>query len=232
MKETAPPPPADLLPVGPKATFGFRFVRAWAQPLLHLLFRIDVQGRVKIPQHGNFIIIANHLGWLDPFLILVSFKTEPRVHFLGDTTILRTRKVQWWIVRAVGGYVPVNKQMHGDARLFEHVDRCLQRGGVVALFPEGTTDGTDEGRLLPFKRGFAHWAIDNQVPVVPVALSGTKDVWLRKRVRVIVGEPIQPQGQTVDALVAQAQARVAALLPQYQEPSGPKPLRRWLTHLF
>ena len=232
MRDVVPPPPADLLPVGPKATLGFRFVRAWAKPLLHLLFRIEVQGREMVPPRGNFIIIANHLGWLDPFLILSSFKTEPRVHFLGDTTVLRTRKVQWFIVRAVGGYVPVNKQLHGDARLFEHVDRCLQRGGVVALFPEGTTDGTDEGRLLPFKRGFAHWALDNQVPVLPVALSGTKDVWLRKRVRVMIGEPIQPQGQAVDTLVAQAQARVAALLPQYQEPSGPKPLRRWLTHLF
>jgi len=32
--------------------------------------------------------------------------------------------------------------------------------------------------------------------------------------------------------VAQAHASVAALLPAYREPSGPKPLRRWLTHLF
>jgi 1-acyl-sn-glycerol-3-phosphate acyltransferase len=197
-----------------------------------LLFRIQVEGREKVSPRGNFIIIANHLGWLDPFLILASFRTEPRVHFLGDTTILRTRKLQWSIVKTVGGYVPVNKQLHGDARLFEHVDHCLQRGGVIALFPEGTTDGTDEGRLLRFKKGFAHWAIDNQVPVVPVALSGTKDVWLRKRVRVIIGEPIRPEGQTVEGMVAQAQARVAALLPAYREPSGPKPLRRWLTHLF
>jgi len=232
MKETVPPPPADLLPVGRKATLGFRFVRLWAQPLLNLLFRIQVVGRKNVPSRGNFIIIANHLGWLDPFLILASFRTEPRVHFLGDTTILRTRRVQWLIVRAVGGYVPVNKQLHGDARLFEHVDHCLQRGGVVALFPEGTTDGTDEGRLLPFKKGFAHWAIDNQVPVVPGALSGTKDLWFRKRVRVIIGEPLQAQDQTVEGLVAQAHAAVAALLPAYREPSGPKPLRRWLTHLF
>lgn len=232
MKESIPAPPADLLPVGRKATLGFRFVRLWAEPLLHLLFSIRVSGREHIPHQGNFIVIANHLGWLDAFLILASFKTEPRVHFLGDTTILRTRKVQWWIVRMVGGYVPVNKQLHSDARLFEHVDRCLQRGGVVALFPEGTTEGTDEARLLPFHKGFAHWAIDNRVPVVPVALSGTKDVWLRKRVRAIIGPAFRPEEQTVESLVRLAEERVKAILPPYAEPPGPKPLRRWLTQLF
>jgi 1-acyl-sn-glycerol-3-phosphate acyltransferase len=232
VSDTTPAPPADLLPVGPRATLGFRFVRLWAEPLLHLVFRIDVQGQENIPRKGNFIIIANHLAWLDPFLILASFRTEPRVHFLGDTTILRTRKVQWWIVRMVGGYVPVNKQLHGDAKLFEHVHRCLQGGGVVALFPEGTTTGAQEGRLLPFKKGFAHWALDNHVPVVPVALSGTRDVWLRKRVRVLIGPPLQSEGHTVESLVQLAEQRLAAMLPRYVDTPGPKPLRQWLTHLF
>src|SRR5258708_21626920 len=104
----APPaPPAALLPVGPTATLGFRFVRLWAEPLLRLIFRIEVRGQDNIPPNGNFIIIANHLAWLDPFLILLSFRTEPRAHFLGDTTTLRTRRLQSWIVRMVGAYVPV-----------------------------------------------------------------------------------------------------------------------------
>jgi len=230
--EPIPPPPADLLPVGPTASFAFRLVRTFAEPLVHGLFRIEVRGRPHIPAPGNFIIIANHLGWLDPFVILSAFQSEPRVHFLGDTTILRTRKIQWWIVRQVGGYVPVDKQHHHDTLLFEHVDRCLQQGGVVALFPEGTTDGTEEGRTLPFKKGFAHWAIDNHVPVVPVALSGTKDLWLRKRISVIIEEPLQPDGHTVESLVQQAQARMTLLLPPYVEPAGRKRLRRWLTRLF
>jgi 1-acyl-sn-glycerol-3-phosphate acyltransferase len=230
--EAIPPPPADLLPVGRRATLAFRLVRIWAEPLLHLVFSIEVSGRQHIPRQGNFIIIANHLAWADPFLILSTFPTEPRVHFLGDTTLLRTRKLQWRIVRAVGGFVPVNKQLHGDLRLFEHVDRCLERGGVVALFPEGTTDGAQEGRLLPFKKGFAHWAIDNNVPVVPVALSGTKDIWLRKRIRVVVGQPMLPAGHSVDSLVRLAEQQVRALLPTYVEPSGAKPLRKWLSHLF
>jgi 1-acyl-sn-glycerol-3-phosphate acyltransferase len=232
LSEMPSAPPADLLPVGPRATLGFRFVRLWAEPLLHVVFRIRVEGKQNIPSQGNFIIIANHLAWLDPFLILSSFRSEPRVHFLGDTTILRTRRLQWWIVRMVGGYVPVNKQLHGDVKLFEHVDTCLQRGGVVALFPEGTTNGAREGCLLPFKKGFAHWALDNHLPVVPVVLSGTREVWLRKNVTLAIGPPLEPGGHTVESLVELAEQCLAAMLPPYVEPTGPKPLRQWLTHLF
>ena len=102
---------------------------------------------------------------------------------------------------------------------------------MVALYPEGNY-GLAEGELLPFKKGFAHFAIDNNVPVLPVALSGMKDLWLRKTVRMIVGEPIESTGHTVDSLVAIAEARMRELVPAYQDPGGIKLLRHSLTHLF
>jgi 1-acyl-sn-glycerol-3-phosphate acyltransferase len=70
------------------------------------------------------------------------------------------------------------------------------------------------------------------VPVVPVGLSGPKDVWLGKRIVASIGQPITPSGKTVDEMVQLGRDAVAALLPEYHEPSGPKPLRRWLTGLF
>ncbi len=228
---TSAPPPADLLPVQRRATFTYRVVRVVVMPLLHLLFELRVRGRHHIPRTGAFLVIANHLNWLDSFAILAVFPAEPRVHFLGDTTILVTRKMQWAIIRSVGGFIPVDRDHHGDPRLFTHVNRCLQRGGAVALYPEGNY-GSREGALLPFKRGFAHFAIDSQVPVVPVALSGTKELWLRKPVQVIIGAPLSPAGQTVDELTARAQAQMKGPLPAYTEPAGPRLLRRWLTTLF
>ncbi len=231
MGEDGAPPPADLLPVQRAATLPYRLIRVLALPLLYLLFKIRVRGREHIPRGKTFVIIANHLNWLDSFAILATFPVEPRVHFLGDTTILVTRKTQWFIVRKVGGFIPVDRNRHADTTLFAHVNTCLQRGGVVALYPEGNY-GTREGALLPFKRGFAHFAVDNQVPVVPVAFSGTKDLWLRKPIRVVIGKPLLPDGHTVDSLVALAEQRLAAMLPVYVEPRGPKLLRRRLTNLF
>jgi 1-acyl-sn-glycerol-3-phosphate acyltransferase len=224
-------PPADLLTVQREATPMFRFLRVTVVPLLHALFRITVEGREHIPTDRPYVLIANHLNWLDSFVILASFPSEPRVHFLGDTTLLVTHKVQWAMVKSVGGFIPVNRQARPDTVLFHHANRCLQRGGVVAIYPEGHY-GAKEGEIMPFKKGFAHFATENQVPVLPVALSGTQDLWLRKGVRLIIGEPIESTGQTVDSLVALAEARMRELLPPYRDPGGAKLLRQRLTHLL
>ncbi|MEO6797708.1 MAG: lysophospholipid acyltransferase family protein [Candidatus Dormibacter sp.] len=224
-------PAADLLPVQRHATLAYRIVRVLALPFLHLLFRIRVAGLEHVPRQSAYLIVANHLNWLDSFVILASFPIEPRIHFLGDTTTLVTHKGQWALIKAVGGYIPVNRSLHQDAALFHHVDRCLQAGGAVALYPEGHY-GQAEGTLQPFKKGFAHFAVDNGVPIVPVGLAGNKDLWLRKTVWIVIGAPIQPAGQTVDGLVPGAEAAVRALIPRYVEPGGPKLLRRMLTKLF
>ena len=190
-----------------------------------------MRGRERIPRQGAYVIIANHLNWLDSFAVLATFPAEPRVHFLGDPSVLQTRRVQWLIVRAVGGYIPVNRHRPGDRQLYEHVDRCLERGGVVALYPEGNY-GSAEGQLLPFKSGFAHFAVDNRVPVVPVGLTGTQDLWWRKRIVITIGEAIDPAGHTVESLVALGRDRLASLIEPYQEPAGVKLFRKRLTRLL
>ena len=224
-------PAADLLPVSRRANLPYRLVRIVAIPILRLLFNFDVTGRENIPRTGNYVVIANHLNWLDEFTLLYLFPAEPRLHFLADPTILVTRKFQWWLVRTTGGYVPVVRERHGDRTLFRHVDRALEVGGAVAIFPEANY-GPKEGELLPFHKGFAHFAIKAGVPVVPVALSGTKDLWLRKRIQVVIGQPIVTAGHDADALTQLAYERMKAILPQYSEPGGRKPLRQRLTHLF
>jgi 1-acyl-sn-glycerol-3-phosphate acyltransferase len=202
-------------------------------PLLRLCFRFDVTGRENIPplRGANYIVIANHLNWLDEFTLLLLFPIEPRLHFLADPTMLVTRRFQWWLVRTTGGYVPVVRERHGDRALFRHVDRCLEVGGAVAIFPEANY-GPREGELLPFHKGFAHFAIKAGVSVVPVALSGTKDLWFRKRIKVVVGEPLPTEGTDPEALTELAFQRMKAMLPAYVEPAGPKLLRQKLTHLF
>jgi len=224
-------PPADLLPVSRKANIPYRIVRLVAIPLLHLCFRFQVEGLSKVPRTSNYVVIANHLNWLDEFALLMLLPVEPRLHFLANPTILVTRKVQWFLVRSTGGFVPVVQGKHGDPTLFRHVDRCLEVGGAVAIFPEGNY-GPAEAELMPFKKGFAHFAIKAKVPVVPVALCGTKDLWFRKRIRVVIGEPIATEGLDPDSLTAAAFERVKERMPAYRDQPGRKLLRRRLTNLF
>lgn len=231
MAASAGLPAADLLPVSRRANLPYRMVRLIGVPLLRVCFRFDVAGRQNIPRTGNHVVIANHLNWLDEFALLYVFPAEPRLHFLADPTILVTRRFQWWLIRTTGGYVPVVRERHGDQRLFEHVDRCLAVGGTIAIFPEANY-GPKEGELLPFHKGFAHFAIKAQVPFVAVALSGTKDLWFRKRIEVVIAPPLPAAGQEAGTLTGTAFQTMKSILPAYSEPAGSKPLRRFLTNLF
>lgn len=223
-------PGADMLPVGRKATPVFRLVRGVARPLFHVLFRFDVEGRERIPDVA-YVLICNHLGWMDAVSLLLLFPPEPRIHFLADPTSMMKNRPLWALVKAAGGIVPVDRAQRGNQVLFHHVERCLAEGGVVALFPEGDF-GPREGVLLPFKKGFAHFAVDAGVPLLPVAVAGMKEIWLGKRLFVRIGEPIPTTGKTVDEVHALGERAVTAMLPEYREPPGRKPLRRWLTGLF
>jgi 1-acyl-sn-glycerol-3-phosphate acyltransferase len=223
--------PAEELPIQRRATFAYRVLRTLLIPVLRLIFRFEITGREHIPRDGPYVLIANHLNWLDNFAILLAFPAEPRVHFLADPELLRRRRLQWWIVRKTAGYIAVDVHKRADLEMRRRVLECLRLGAVAAIYPEGRY-GTDEGQLQPFKKGFAHFALEaGGVPVLPVALSGTKDLWLGKRVRVAIGSPIPAAGD-VEELVRVAQRRLERLLPPYSESAGLKPLRRFLTDLF
>lgn len=224
-------PGADAIPVQREATLGFRVARLTIGPLYRLLFRLHVFGRERIPRDRPYVLVCNHLNWLDPFTLLLAFPSEPRLHFLADPENLIKNRRHWWVIRRIGGYLPVDMHRPGDRLLFEQVRRCLAMGAVVAIFPEAAY-GPKEGELLPFKKGFAHFAIEAQVPVLPVALTGTKDLWLRKRIELRVGALVATASLDVDDLVQLAQRRLGDLLPAYVEPAGWKPFRRRLTRLF
>jgi 1-acyl-sn-glycerol-3-phosphate acyltransferase len=223
-------PSADSLPVQRQATPAFRVARAIAGPLLRATFDYRVSGRENIPA-GAFVAIANHLNWVDAWTLLMVFPPEPRMHFLANPANLIQHRVHWAFVKAVGGYIPVDLKRGSGRDLFRHVDHCLQVGGVIGIFPEAAY-GPREGELQPtFKSGFAHFAVDNQVPVLPVALSGTKDLWLRKPIQVLIGAPLTP-GKDVDELLSRSRKALQAILPRYREPAGRQPLRRFLTRLL
>jgi 1-acyl-sn-glycerol-3-phosphate acyltransferase len=224
-------PAADALPVTPRATPMFRLLRAIVGPLMRLVFSWKVEGRHNLPVGRPYVIIANHLNWIDAWALLLQLPAEPRIHFLANPANLVRHRFDWWLVRKVGGYIPVDLTHKASPELFEHVNLCLQRGGVVAIFPEAAY-GPREGEVQPMKRGFAHFAADNHVPVVPIALTGTKELWLRKPIRMRVGEPIEPDGRDADAIYEAASTRLRELVPAYSEPAGRKPLRRFLTHLL
>nr|WP_041233161.1 1-acyl-sn-glycerol-3-phosphate acyltransferase [Cylindrospermum stagnale] len=139
----------------------------------------------------------------------------------------------------------IEKTVHtgGDIQTLRQIDRIvlaiLARGDGMILFPEGRL-GTTEGQLhLPLKRGTVIYALRAGVPIVPIALIGTHDLYLRKELTIRVGEPLyftpdsRPKRQAVDAALEKLQQAMLDLLPtDYQEPTGTKLFRHFLNHMF
>ena len=223
-------PAADILPVSRRATPAYRLARPVLRAVYRLLFKVRVHGRGNIPADGC-VVISNHLQWIDCVAVLDALPAEPRVHALGDPSdIIRKGGALWWLLRQVGGIIPIDRGRHGDTVLFDHVQRCLESGASALIFPEGRCSDA-EAAMLPFKKGFAHFALRAGRPVLPVAITGTRDLWLRSRIDVVIGKPIDTTGMSADELTELGRAHVAALQLPYRARRGPRLLRR-LTRLF
>ncbi|NJR16143.1 MAG: 1-acyl-sn-glycerol-3-phosphate acyltransferase [Calothrix sp. CSU_2_0] len=135
-------------------------------------------------------------------------------------------------------YVPKGNSIESMRKLDRIVQGIFNRGDSILLFPEGKL-GSVEGQVLPLKRGAAIYALRSGVPILPIALIGTKDLFFRKELIVRIGEPLfftkcnRLKAQQIQIVVDELQVAIQNLLPtDYSEPVGKKPLRKFLNHLF
>jgi 1-acyl-sn-glycerol-3-phosphate acyltransferase len=114
----------------------------------------------------------------------------------------------------------------------------LKRGGSLLIFPEGRL-GTEEGSLQDLQRGAAHISQISKIPLLPVGLTGTKELWLRRTLTMRIGKAIvptrfeAPQSHTrVEEMTSTLARDMSALLPGDAERPRFKLLSKWLTKLF
>jgi 1-acyl-sn-glycerol-3-phosphate acyltransferase len=143
------------------------------------------------------------------------------------------------LASAIEQYVPQGNSIETLRRLDRIVQGIFARGDGIVLFPEGRL-GSLEGQLeLPLKRGSAIYALRSGVPILPVALIGTQDLYLKKELIIRFGEPLTFQKSSrlkpkqVQAVLNELQAALMALLPKdHREPEGVKPFRHFLNRMF
>lgn len=217
------------LPIQARATLEFRLAWRLLRGVGRSLFHVEVRGLENLDRDGHHVVIANHLQWIDALVVVAGLPPAPRVHVLGDL-----RGVPGWalrIIRRIGGVIPIDREQGGGPEVQARVRDCLDAGASFLIFPEGRCNER-EGDVGPFRKGFAHFALQSGTPVLPIALSGTRELWLRKRITMVVGAPIDLDGHTPETLTASARAAVARLLPPVVERGGPRLLRHRLTTLF
>lgn len=117
---------------------------------------------------------------MDPFLVLHALPLEPRPWFLGSGPSAFSQRWRERLLHRLGGMLPV---WRGGVGVEQHVASAravLEAGGVFVLVPEGGVTGRPD-RLAPFRLGAALIAIRTGAPLVPIALAGTQELYLGKR---------------------------------------------------
>jgi hypothetical protein len=240
-----------------RASIFYRLVRLLARAVIFGLFRFRVatSGQEHLPAGGYFIVGAAHRGWMDPFLVVHALPTEPRVWFLGSGPSTFTSRWREWLVHRLGGLLPV---WRGGIGIEQHVASARAvtgNGAVFAQMPEGTVSGP-AGRIGPFRVGWALIALRIDAPIVPLAMAGTEELYLGKRMasRILpetsVGEllggtwdgvlPAEGSREELDLARRLTDALAARLGPVVEElhpgtvdpPSHPRRFRRRLTWLL
>lgn len=171
--------------------------------LLHLILRIfyhriEVAGLELIPQSGPVIFVLNHPnGLIDPVFILC---LAPRpASLLGKSTLFKM-PVIGWLARALDTMPVYRQQDKGEdpkrnKETFQKCRELLERGGSLALFPEGVSHS--EPSLRPLKTGAARIALGaaaagmkQPLQIVPAGLYYTAKATFRSAALLYFGTPI------------------------------------------
>ena len=126
-------------------------------------------GNENVPLTGGVLIATNHMSRID---IPVLFETpnRPEMTALVTTKYLKHPLLRWFIVTAKGIWLDRDT---ADFGAFRSAVEALKSGVAVGISPEGTR--SSNGQLLEGKPGTALLALRANVPIVPVAITGTED---------------------------------------------------------
>ncbi len=135
--------------------------------------RYRVEGREHILRRQAAVYCVNHASNVEPPLLYMALQELfPRLQILYKAEIHKIPVLSWAF--DIVGFVPIQRGNRDQSgRALDQAIRQLEAGNSFLVFPEGTRSRTDE--LLPFKKGVFMMAIQAQVPVVPVAISGSRE---------------------------------------------------------
>lgn len=197
-----------------------RLGRVWARSLLWIAgVRVRIEGLEKIAAQGSCVICSNHLSYMDTPVVMGNIPVQFR--FLAKKGLFQIPFMGTHLKQA--GHIPVPlEDPRASVRTMNMAAQVIRERGIsMLIFPEGGR--SMDGELQPFKEGGAFIAIKAQVPLLPIALIGTREVMPMgsavfhpfRRVTLRIGDPISTQGLTTrdrEQLTAAVREQIVAML--------------------
>ncbi len=202
----------------PSGNAPHRVARLWSRILIRVSgMQVRVEGLGNVPESGGCVIASNHLSLMDTPLLLAHIPLQFR--FLAKRNLFKVPFIGGHLRRA--GHVSIPREdARGSLKAMSESARIIRERGVSALvFPEG---GRSKGQLREFKEGAAYIAIKAGVPLVPVGISGTRQVLpmgsfvVRPgKVNLRIGAPLSTAGLTLrdcSRLTAELREKILELM--------------------
>jgi 1-acyl-sn-glycerol-3-phosphate acyltransferase len=175
------------------------FTFTWAKVILKVCgVKVEIEGIENIRKHEPHLYMANHTSYFDIFALLSTLPVDFK--FIVKQELMRIPIFGLAMRRA--GYIGIERDDPRKAlKSMQEAAERIKQGASVLIFPEGTR--SEDGTLQPFKPGGFHLALRSGCDIVPVTLTGSREIVpkgsmrVRKgRIRVVVGEVISLKGQT------------------------------------
>jgi 1-acyl-sn-glycerol-3-phosphate acyltransferase len=170
----------------------YKIARFWSRLLILMTgCKLTVIGRENIPQKEGICFVSNH-GSIFDIILLIAYAGRP-IGFIAKKELALIPFLNIWILLIGGLFIDRNTVRKAVNTIHTGVKR-IKAGGAMIIFPEGHRS-KGQG-LLPFHPGSFKLATQAEAPIVPVAITGSYDVFEKtyrvhaRPVRVIFGKPI------------------------------------------
>ncbi len=176
-----------------------KLARLWSRIVLGVPgVKLEVVQHAPLDRKRPYIVMANHASMIDIWAVFLAVPVSLR--FIAKKQ-LGAIPLFGWAMRA-GRFIFIDRQNAASARRsIAEASRRIGAGQSVVIFPEGTR--TRDGRLMAFKKGGFHLALESGAEIVPVAIHGSRELMPRGAalirpgtVRVEIGAPVSTAGLT------------------------------------
>jgi 1-acyl-sn-glycerol-3-phosphate acyltransferase len=154
----------------------------WASKLLRILnIVLSVHGARPAPDARNLIIAANHVSWVDIFVISAAHPAR----FIAKSEI-RDWPIAGWLCDKAGTIFIRRARRSDTAKINEVMHAVLAEGATIGFFPEGTTTSGD--KLLKFHTSLFEPAVANAATLAPAAIRYRSSDGERSQAMAFIGE--------------------------------------------